>query len=111
MTHAIKRLSFAFVLLMPIAAIADSPQQIWDDQCAKCHGSSGDGKTKIGIKLQIKDYTDPKVQAAFSDAGLLKDLLLGVDADTSVNRMPAYKDKLTMAEAKEQVALIRSFKK
>ena len=35
----------------------------WDDNCAKCHGADGKGDTKMGHKLDIKDFTDAKVQA------------------------------------------------
>lgn len=88
-----------------------SANENWENLCAKCHGANGDGKTKEGRAARIKDYTDPKVQAGFSDSGLLKNLLLGIDTDDGKNRMPAYKEKLTAAEAKELIALIRSFKK
>ena len=103
-------LLFAAVLVSVVKLSADA-QQSWDDQCASCHASNGNGKTKEGIKLHVKDYTDPKVQADFTDAGLLKNLMLGVGTESNPNRMPCYKAKLTAAEAKELIALIRSFKK
>ena len=91
--------------------MAFSAQQTWDEACAKCHGSTGDGKTKEASKRHIKDYTDPKVQEAFSDVGLLKNLLLGIRNESGEERMPSYKDKMTVPEAKELIVLIRSFKK
>jgi mono/diheme cytochrome c family protein len=94
-----------------MSGLAASPSETWGDLCARCHGPNGDGRTPTGLKLKAKDYTDPKVQQAFTDAGLLKNLLLGVGVDENPARMPAYKDKLTVAEAKELVALIRTFKK
>ena len=35
----------------------------WENHCTKCHGDDGKGQTKAGKKLQLKDYTDAKVQA------------------------------------------------
>jgi len=107
----LKPILFAALALGPLGAIASTPKQIWDEQCASCHGLNGSGDTKEGRKRHIKDYADPKVQADFSDTGLLKDLLLGVASDDGTFRMPAFKDKLSGAEARELVALIRSFKK
>ena len=40
----------------------------WAQHCASCHGKDGSGSTTMGKKLNIKDYRDAKVQAAFRDA-------------------------------------------
>ena len=98
-------------ILSPVAAMAASPRENWDNHCAKCHGENGDGRTKTGTQRWIKDYTDPKVQAEFSDSGLLKNLLLGIRSDDGKERMPAFKDKLPVNEAKDLIALIRSFRR
>lgn len=97
-------------LLLPFAGFSATSQDHWNSLCAQCHGATGNGKTKQGLKLRIKDYTDPKVQAEFTDTGLLKNLLLGVSTEAGVERMPSYKDKLSVAEAKDLIVLIRSFK-
>ena len=95
---------------MPIIGRAASARLNWDENCAKCHGTDGNGKTKTGVNRRIKDFTDPKVQAEFSDTGMLKNLLMGIRTDGDSERMPAFKDKLTPTEAKELIVLIRSFK-
>jgi mono/diheme cytochrome c family protein len=107
--HAIK-LVFLSTLLVS-TSFGSSAQVTWDDECMRCHGANGDGHGKGKAPAGIKDYTSAKVQSEFSDAGLLKNLLLGIQAENGKYRMPAYKDKLTVAEAKDLVALIRSFKK
>jgi mono/diheme cytochrome c family protein len=107
--HAIK-LIFLSTLLVS-ASFGASAQETWDNECMRCHGANGDGRGKGKVPAGIKDYTSPKVQSEFSDAGLLKNLLLGIQAENGKYRMPAYKDKLTVAEAKDLVTLIRSFKK
>lgn len=106
------KLRLLFLLsLFPLISHAATSREIWDEQCAKCHGANGDGKTKTAKKLGIKDYTNPKVQSEFSDVGLLKNLMLGVAGENDAERMPAYKEKMTVAEAKELIAMIRSFRK
>ena len=56
---AIAGLSLAFATSADAAPAADN----WDNNCAKCHGADGSGNTTIGKKLNVKDYTDAKVQA------------------------------------------------
>jgi mono/diheme cytochrome c family protein len=103
--------ALAASVLLVATGQAETAQKNWDDKCASCHGANGDGKTKQGVKLHIKDYTESKVQADFTDSGLLKNLLLGIAKENGVERMPGFKDKLTVAEAKDLIALIRTFKK
>ena len=47
------------------AATAD---ENWDKNCKSCHGADGKGETTMGKKLDIKDFTDAKYQATFTDA-------------------------------------------
>ena len=35
----------------------------WEKDCQKCHGPDGKGGTKMGKKVEVKDYTDPAVRA------------------------------------------------
>jgi mono/diheme cytochrome c family protein len=53
-------------------------KQIYEDECAKCHGSDGKGNTKMGKKLGAKDYTDPKNQAELKVDKALKSLKEGL---------------------------------
>ncbi len=85
----------------------------WENNCASCHGEDGKGQTKQGKKLKLQDYTDPKVQAQFTDEQMLKAILDGVkDKDTGKDRMKPFKDELEHPdqEAKDLVAFIRKFK-
>ena len=110
MNKVSRRLALLLLILIPAVEFAATAQQNWDEHCASCHGADGSGKTKTGVKRHIKDYTDSKVQVTFTDSGLLKNLLLGIQDEGNSERMPAFKDKMTVAEAKELIALIRSFK-
>src|SRR6478752_1855171 len=53
-------------------ALAAPAAENWENHCTKCHGADGKGQTKAGKKLQVKDYTEAKVQAEMKDAEMLK---------------------------------------
>ena len=94
---------------LPLATAADAKAN-WEEHCASCHGAAGKADTKMGAKLKLKDYSDAKVQAALTDDAMIKATLEGVTVDGK-QKMKGYSDKLNAADAKELVALIRSFKK
>ena len=87
------------------AVRAADAAEIYTKNCASCHGKDGTGNTVMGKKNKVKDYTDAKAQASFTDAEALKVILEGKE------KMKGYKDKMTEAEAKDQVKYIRAFKK
>lgn len=94
------------VSLAPSGAMAaDDAQAVWNKQCAKCHGKTGAGDTKMGEKMKVKDYTTAEFQAQFTDEQLAKAIRDGE------GKMPAYAKKLTEEQIQAQVKLIRSFKK
>jgi cytochrome c6 len=82
----------------------------WENHCTKCHGDDGKGQTKPGKKLQLKDYTDAKVQAEMKDEEMIKTITGGVADKAGKERMKAYKDELSADEIKELVAYVRKFK-
>ncbi len=102
---------FAGALIAAGAAIALAAPvaENWENHCAKCHGADGKGQTKAGKKLNVKDYTDAKVQADMKDEDMIKATADGV-FEKGKERMKAYKDELSAAEIKELVAYIRSLK-
>lgn len=92
------------------AAMAADAKAVWDEHCAKCHGESGKGDTKLGKKLKLKDYSDPKFQAEFTDQQLLDATMQGVKGSDGKEKMKGYADKISEEEGKAVVQLIRSFK-
>jgi cytochrome c6 len=84
-------------------------KETWTKDCAKCHGADGTGKTKMGEKLGVKDYTDAKVQAAMKDEAMTKAIKEGVKKEDKT-LMKAFSD-LSDADIKALVAHVRSFKK
>ncbi len=107
-----KKLIVFSIALLAVGAIsvrAADAKELWEKNCAKCHGEDGKGKTKMGEKLGVKDYTDAKVQAELKDEQLTKAIKEGIK-DGDKTKMKAFGD-LSDDEVKALVAHIRSFKK
>lgn len=102
-------LSVVTLLAGGISLYAADAKALWDKECAKCHGAGGKGDTKMGQKLAVKDYTDPKVQASFKDAELTKAIKEGVkkDGKTLMKAYPDYNEE----QVKALVTYIRAMKK
>ena len=64
----------------------------------------------MGKKNKVKDYTDAKVQAEFTDEQAIKAITDGINEEGK-GKMKSYKDTLTEAQIKDLVAYIRAFKK
>ena len=91
------------------SAKAADAQENWDHYCAACHGKDGKGDTMMGRKLGMKDYTDSKVQASFTDADAAKAIKEGVKEDDR-QKMKPFADKLTDDEIQALVKHVRGFK-
>jgi len=97
-------------LLAASSTFAAEAKENWDQHCAKCHGVDGAGKTKMGQKLKVKDYTDAKVQAEFTDEQLVKVTLEGSTKDGK-ELMRGFREDLAPADATALAAYIRQMKK
>lgn len=108
-----KRITLLVAVCFAVAsghALAADTKEVWEKNCQKCHGADGKGDTVMGKKLKVKDYTDAKVQAAFTDAEALKITKEGKkEGDKTL--MKGYADVLSEAEMKDLVAYVRKFKK
>jgi cytochrome c553 len=103
-------LSVALLIAGAVSVRAADAKETWEKTCAKCHGTDGKGKTKMGEKLQVKDYTEAKVQEELKDDKMVKAIKEGVkDGDTT--KMKAYGETLSDDEIKALVKFIRDFKK
>ena len=91
------------------AAAADA-NALWAKDCAMCHGKDGKGDTKIGQKLGIKDFTDPKVQADIKDDAAMKAIKEGIKDSEGRLKMKAFPN-LSDDEVKALLEHVRSFKK
>lgn len=103
-------LLLAIVSGLAASAYAFDPAAFYADQCAKCHGKEGHGDTKMGKKLNIKDYTDAKLQSEFTDAQAFKAIKEGIADNTGKVRMKAI-EGVSDDDAKAMVAYFRTLKK
>jgi len=109
----IRKMILACVVLLgsaSVAVLAEDGATIYGAKCALCHGKDGKGQTKMGEKFGIKDLTDAKYQATFTDEQLLKTLKEGMKVDDKV-KMKAYDSILSAEELKAVVAHVRTFVK
>jgi cytochrome c553 len=91
------------------AAVFADPAQNWEKLCVKCHGADAKGDTKMGKKLDIKDLTDPKFQASFTDEQAFKAIKEGIKEGDKI-KMKAV-EGLSDEEIKAMVQHVRGFKK
>lgn len=89
--------------------VAATPTENWEQHCAKCHGANGNGDTKMGKKLKVKDYTDAKSLAEMSDTDMHKAIAEGVHTKDGKPLMSGFKEKLADDEINALVTLVRSF--
>ena len=101
-------LSALFALATALGRAAPAAEN-WENHCTKCHGADGKGQTKIGKKLNLKDYTDAKVQAEMKDPDMAKAIADGVFAEGK-EKMKAFKEELSADEVKDLVGYVRKFK-
>jgi len=102
--------SVALLIAGAVSVRAADAKENWDKSCAKCHGPDGKGKTKMGEKLAVKDYTDAKVQDGMKDDAMIKAIKEGVK-DGEKTKMKGFGDALSDDEIKALVKQIREFKK
>ena len=103
-------MSLAFLIAGVVSARAADAKENWDSKCKTCHGPDGKGKTKMGEKYGIKDYTDPKVQEEMKDEQMIKAIKNGVK-DGEKTKMKAFGETLSDDEIKALVKFVRNFKK
>ena len=81
----------------------------WDKSCKSCHGADGKGETPMGKKLALKDFTDAKYQASFTDAQATKAIKEGIKDGDKTKMKPA--EDVNDDDIKALVAKVRAFKK
>jgi cytochrome c6 len=99
-----------FGLAAGLSVKAAGAKENWDNLCLKCHGAEGKGDTKMGQKLNCKDFTDAKVQAEMKDDAAFKAIKEGLKGPEDKTLMKPF-DTLTDDEIKALVAYVRGMKK
>ena len=103
-------LSVSLLVALPFSLRAGDASANWNANCVQCHGKTGAGDTKMGLKVGAKDLTDPKVQASFSDEQAAKSIKEGMK-EGGKTVMKAFGGKLSDAEIKALVAYVRTLKR
>jgi cytochrome c553 len=103
-------MSLALLVAGAVSVRAADAKENWDSKCKVCHGPDGKGKTKMGEKYGIKDYTSAKVQEEMKDEQMIKAIKDGVK-DGDKTKMKAFGDVLSDDEIKALVKFVRDFKK
>ncbi len=98
-------LTIGLLIVGDVSIEAGDTKANWTKYCAKCHGEDGKGQTAMGKRTKAKDYTDPKVQASFTDQEAFRITKEGK------NRMRGYAELLSDQEIKDLVVYVRKFKK
>ena len=102
-------IAVSLLVTSPVCVRAADARSNWDNNCVQCHGKDGHADTKMGKLLGAKDLTDPKVQAAFTDARATQSIKEGVK-ENGKTTMKAFGGKLTDEEIKALVAFVRTLK-
>jgi hypothetical protein len=92
-------------------ALAGDITEIWSQKCKKCHAEDGSGKTKMGTKLKILDYTDPAIQSELTDEEMFRVIKEGAIDDNGKVLMKPLGESMTDEEISEFIPLIRGFAK
>jgi mono/diheme cytochrome c family protein len=88
-----------------VPAFAQAPgADTYKAKCAMCHGADGLAATPMGKNMKILSFKDPAMLKA-SDAKFF------TSTKNGLNKMPAYKDKLTDQQIKDVIAFIRTLQK
>jgi mono/diheme cytochrome c family protein len=99
MKHAIKFITLMFVLAATAQAAPTTGKEIFEQMCAGCHGTNGNGQegTKSGFVPRIGTLANKEYMDSVPDDYL------------NIAAMPAWEHKLSDEQVADLVAHIRTF--
>ena len=99
----------SFIAAAGAASAADG-KALFETNCAKCHGATGKGDTKMGQKAGCKDFTDAAYQATLTEAKMTAAIKDGVK-EGDKTKMKPFGDTLSADDIKALAAYVKAFKK
>jgi cbb3-type cytochrome c oxidase subunit III len=87
------------------AAQVERGRAVYTERCARCHGSDGQGHTRMGETVEPPDLSDPAWQRGRSNARMIASVTNGR------GQMPAFKKKLSRQEIADSVAYVRTLRR
>lgn len=87
------------------AAQLERGRAVYADRCARCHGSDGQGRTRMGESVEPPDLSDAAWQRTRTDARMIASVANGR------GQMPAFKKKLTRQDIAASIAYVRTLRR
>lgn len=111
--HPTLKLVLAAVAAVGVPALthAADGEALWTKHCKACHGVDGAGQTPMGIKLKVKNYADPAVQAQMPDELVLKTIAEGRKSEAGKVLMPSFAEKIPEEDRPAVLAYLRTLAK
>lgn len=78
---------------------------VYSERCARCHGSDGQGRTRMGETVESPDLSDPAWQRARTDARMIASVANGR------GQMPAFRKRLSRQDIAASVAYVRTLRR
>lgn len=87
------------------AARLERGREVYADKCARCHGSDGQGRTRMGESVEPPDLSDPAWQRGRTDARMAASVADGR------GQMPAFRKKLSRQDIAASIAYVRTLRR
>lgn len=87
------------------AARLERGRAVYADRCARCHGSDGQGRTRMGEMVEPPDLSDPAWQRGRTDAQMIASVANGRGP------MPAFRKKLSRQDIAASIAYVRTLRR